>query len=336
MLGPGEGPMKRREFISLLCGTVTAWPVAVGAQQDRMRRIVALRDTEPSDPDAQSDFVAFETAFQALGWTLGRTVTVDYRWSGGDPERSRALAKELVKMAPDLIISVGTAAVSAFKNETRTIPIVFARVSDPVGKGLVASLARPGGNITGFSNFELDIGGKWLEILKEIAPSITHVAVIANPGTTTLDGFFDSIATASRALGVESLKVPVHDLSEVTSAMVEVAGRPGGAVIVPADGFMISNRHAVIAQAIELRLPVVYSFRFFVTDGGLVSYGINTIEQFRGLASYVDRILKGKRPSDLPVQAPTKFELAINLIAAKAIGLTVPSTMLVRADEVIE
>jgi putative ABC transport system substrate-binding protein len=301
-----------------------------------VRHIGLLRDQQPSDPDAQADFAAFEKAFENLGWTLGRNVIIDYRWSGGNPERARALAKELLKTPPDMVIAVGIAAVLALHNETHSVPIVFARVSDPIGKGLVASLAEPGGNITGFSNFEVAMGGKWLETLKEIAPSVTHVAVIANPGTTTLDGFFGSVATASRALSVEAVKVPVHDRSEVASAMAQAADKPGGGVIVPADGFMISNRRAVIAQAIELRLPVVYAFRFFVADGGLVSYGINTVEQFRGLASYVDRILKGEKPGELPVQAPTKFELAINLKTAKAIGLTVPSAMLIRADEVIE
>ena len=328
--------MKRRDFLVLLSGAAATWPHAARTQQDRVRRVGVLRDAQPSDPDAQSDIAAFENAFQKLGWRLGHNVTVEYHWSGGDPELSRALAKELLKTPPDVIIAVGTAAVSALRNETHTIPIVFARVSDPVGKGLVASLARPGGNITGFSNFELDMGGKWLETLKEIAPTVTNVAVVGNPGTTALDGFFSSIATASRGLGVELFKVPVHDLHEMADAITEAAHKPSGGMIVPPDGFMISNRKAVIAKAMELRLPAVYSFRFFVTDGGLVSYGINTIEQFRGVASYVDRILKGEKPSNLPVQAPTKFELAINLTTAKVIGLTVPPTMLGRADEVIE
>jgi putative tryptophan/tyrosine transport system substrate-binding protein len=295
-----------------------------------------IEDSNPSDPDAQADFAAFEDTLRNLGWIVGRNIMIDYRWSGGNPERDGALAKELLKMPPDVLIAVGTAAVGALREKTQTVPIVFARVSDPVTKGLVASFAKPGGNITGFSNFELTMGGKWLEMLKEIAPNVARVTVIANPGTSDLDGFFRSVVAASSVLSIETVKAPVHDLHDMESAMAKAANKSDAGVIVPPDGFMISNRDAVIARAKELRLPAIYAFRFFAIAGGLVSYGIRTTEQFRGVASYVDRILKGEKPGNLPVQAPTKFELVINLKTAKAIGLTIPPAFLLRADEVIE
>jgi putative tryptophan/tyrosine transport system substrate-binding protein len=327
--------MRRRAFIQGVVASAAS-PITAHAQQQRIGHVGALRDSNASDPDGQADFAAFEDALRNLGWIVGRNVIIDYRWSGGEADRARALAKELVATTPDVVIAVGTAPLRALRNETHTIPILFARVSDPLGQGFVANLARPGGNITGFSNFELTMGGKWLEVLKEIVPQIARVAVIANPQNSPIDGYFRSIAAVSGALGVEPLKVPVHDLSDMESAMAKTADKPGGGVIALPDGWMITNRDAVIARANELRLPAIYPFRFFSTAGGLVSYGIKTTEQFRGVASYVDRILKGEKAGDLPVQAPTKFELVINLKTAKTIGLTVLPALLVRADEVIE
>jgi putative tryptophan/tyrosine transport system substrate-binding protein len=328
--------MKRREFIALLGGAVAvSYPGAAHAQ-DRMRRVAVSRDTNAGDPDAEADNAAFEKTIQELGWAIGRNITIDYRWSGGNAERARVLASEALKTLPDVIVAIGTASVGALRAETRTVPIVFARVSDPVGQGFVTNLAKPGGNITGFSNFELSMGGKWVETLKEIAPSVSRVAVMANPNTSALDGYFNSIVAASASLGIKPIKAPIHDNLELERAMANVGERPDGGAIVLPDGFMISNRDAVIAQANKVLLPVLYPFRLFTDAGGLVSYGINTIEQFRGVASYVDRILKGERPGDLPVQGPTKFQLVINLKAAQAIGLNISPSVLVRADEVIE
>jgi putative ABC transport system substrate-binding protein len=327
--------MRRRKFVGLLGGAI-AWPIAASAQQDRVKRVGVLEGGNPTEPDAEADKAAFEESLQSLGWTLGRNIVVEYHWAGGDADVALAQAKDLLRMSPDVVVTVGLAPTTALHGETHTLPIVFARVSDPVGKGFVANLARPGGNVTGFSNFELTMGGKWLETLKEIAPGVTRVAVIGNPGTSALDGFFRSVVAASGVLRIEPLEKPVRNLRELEIAMAETAGKPGTGVIVPPDGFMITNRNAVMMRADELHIPVIYPFRFFTAAGGLVSYGIKTTEQFRGVASYVDRILKGEKPSDLPVQAPTKFELVINLKSAKAIGLTVPSAMLVRADEVIE
>jgi putative ABC transport system substrate-binding protein len=283
-----------------------------------------------------ADFAAFEDALKNLGWIVGRNIIIDYRFSGRSPERIGALADELLKMAPDVVLTAGLAATMALHKRTQTVPVVFARVSDPVSRGLIARIEKPGGNITGFSNFELTMGGKWLEVLKEIAPNVARVTVIANPRTSQLDGFFRSVVAASSVLGIETVKAPAHDLHDIESAMTKAADKPDAGLIFLPDGFTIGNRDAVVARANELRLPAIYAFRFFAKAGGLVSYGIRTTDEFRGAASYVDRILKGEKPGDLPVQAPSKFELVINLKTAKAIGLTVPPAFLVRADEVIE
>jgi putative tryptophan/tyrosine transport system substrate-binding protein len=327
--------MRRRDFIGLL-GGAAAWPMGVSAQQDRVRRVVVLEGGNSAEPDSQVDKAAFEEGLQSLGWTLGRNIVLEYRWAAGDANAALALAKDLMRTSPDLVVTVGLAPARALQGETHTLPIIFARVSDPIEKGLITNLARPGGNVTGFSNFELSMGGKWLETLKEIAPRVTRVAMIGNPDTSAFDGFFRSLVAASGVLKIEPLEKPVRNLTEMEIAITETARQPDTGIIVPPDGFMITNRNAVIVRANDLQIPVIYPFRFFTNAGGLASYGINTTEQFRGVASYVDRILKGEKPGDLPVQAPAKFELVINLKTAKAIGLTVPPGMLVRADEVIE
>jgi putative ABC transport system substrate-binding protein len=288
-------------------------------------------------PDTQSDMAAFAESLQKFGWSIGRNLIIDYRWAAGDVSRARVFARELLSLAPDVVLATGTGPVVVLREETRTVPIVFARVSDPLGQGFVTSLARPGGNVTGFSNFEFEMGGKWLQILKEVAPNITRVAVIADPDQSNLDSFFHWVAAASGSLAVDSLRVPVRNLQELERAIATASGKPGGGLIVLPDGFfLLSNRAAVIAQAMKYDLPAIYPFRFFATDGGLVSYGINTNEQYRGAALYVDRILKGESAADLPVQAPTKFELIVNLRTAKAMGLTIAESFLLRADEVVD
>jgi putative tryptophan/tyrosine transport system substrate-binding protein len=327
--------MIRREFITLL-GGAAVWPLQARAQQpDRMRRIGVLQGGTP-EPDAESDIAAFVKRLGNLGWSAGRNLFIDYRWAAGDVARMRVFAQELLSLAPDVVLATGSGPVAVLREETRTVPIVFARVSDPVGQGFVASLARPGGNVTGFSNFEFTLGSKWLQTLTEVAPNVTRVAVIADPGQSALDGFFHSIAAASGSLGVESVRTPVSNLEELEHAIATAGNKPGGGLIILPDGFLLSNRSAVIAQAMKYRLPAIYPFRFLATDGGLVSYGINTNEQYRAAAGYVDRILRGEKASDLPVQAPAKFELVINLKTAKALGIEVPPMLLARADKVIE
>lgn len=339
VLSPPGKAMRRREFIISVVGVASVAagrPFAASAQQDRVRRVAVLRDAKESDADARADAAAFEKALQNLGWILGRSITIDTRWTGGDIQSVRPFAKELLSASPDVLIAVGTAPLSVLRDETRTVPIVFARVSDPVGQGFVANLARPGGNITGFSNFEPAMGGKWLETLKEVAPRVSRVAVIANPASSALDGYFRSVAAASAVLGIEPSKLPVRNVHDLELAIATASNSPNGGAIVPPDALTISNRDIVTARAKQLGLPAIYPFRFFAVGGGLVSYGINTREQFRGAASYVNRILKGEKPADLPVQAPTKYELVVNLRTAKAIGLTIPESFLLRADEVIE
>jgi putative ABC transport system substrate-binding protein len=327
----------RREFISALGGASLAWPLAARAQQgDRMQRIGVLMATQESDPETQSWKKAFVQRLEELGWTDGRNVRIDYRWANGDAALSRTLARELLGMAPDVVLAVGVASLSALQQETRTVPIVFARVSNPVERGFVASLAKPGGNVTGFSNFEPAMAGKWLQTLKDIAPGINRVALIADPEESDLDGYFGSLTTTAGLLAVEPIQEAVHNLDEMARAIAKVADKPGAGLIFIPDGFTIANRAAVIAQVTKYHLPAIYPFSFFASDGGLASYGINGDEQFRQAAGYVDRVLKGEKPADLPVQAPTKFELVINLKTAKMLGLDIPQPMLLLADEVIE
>ena len=329
--------MRRREFITLLGGAAAAplfRPCAADAQGSRVRRVAVLvSQTKNSDVQANND--AFEKGLQELGWTLGRDLVIDYSFGATDPARAASSAKELLAMAPDVVVAVGFAPLGAFRDQT-TVPIVFARVSNPVEQGFVKSLAKPGGNITGFSNFEPAMAGKWLQTLKDVAPSIERVALMANPYTSALDNYFSSVATPAHSLAVEPIRTPVQNLDDVQHVIAAIAEKPGGGLIVLPDGLTLGNRATVIGLAAKYRVPAIYPFRVCASDGGLVAYGVDTNVQFRGAASYVDRIIKGEKPGDLPVQAPDKFELVINLKTAKALGLTVSPNLLSIADEVIE
>ena len=330
--------MKRRAFITLLGGAAAAWPLAAGAQQrERMRRIGLLQGLAESDPETLARTVAFRQALDALGWTEGRNIRIDYRFAGADPARVQAYAAELVDAAPDLIVAVSTPAAAALKQATHTIPIVLAVVADPLGQGLVASLSRPGGNITGFANLEFTIVGKWLELLNEIAPDVRRVALIFNPLTAPYYSvFLRELRTAPASLVAELVEAPVRDEAEIEAAIAALAREPAGGLISAGDPFTNAHRALIIALAEQHRLPAVYLLRQTVAEGGLMSYGPDTVDIVRRSASYVDRILKGAAPGELPVQHPTKFELAINLNTAKALGLDVPLFLQQRADEVIE
>jgi ABC-type uncharacterized transport system substrate-binding protein len=328
--------MKRREFIGLVGGAAGAWPLAARAQQpQRMRRIGGLTVYAETDPEAQARFAAFQRRLQQLGWTVGQNIQIDYRWSHGEADQARALAKQLVEMQPDVILGEATAAVRALQQATDKIPIVFTNVSNPIGSGFVSSMARPGGNITGFSNFESSMGGKWLEVLKEIAPAVSRVAVIFNPKVSThiAAGYYmQSLEGAAKQLAVEKVTAPVENADDIERAIRTLAQNPGGGLIVLPDTFTVVHLDQITSLAAQYRLPAIYSFNSFTTGGGLISYGINSLDQFPRAASYIDRILRGERAGDLPVQTPTKFGLVINLKAAKAIGLEVPSILLNRAD----
>jgi putative ABC transport system substrate-binding protein len=329
--------MKRREFITLMGGAAAVWPLAARAQQPaRMRRIGVLMNLTADDPESPARLAAFAQGLADLGWTIGRNLRIDYRWAAGDPERIRRDADELVALAPDLILSSGTPTVAALQKATRSVPIVFAQVVDPVGNGFVETLARPGGNITGFSVFEYGISGKWLELLKEIAPSVTRAAILRDLALASGSGQFGALQSVAPSLGVELSPVGVGDAGAMERAVVAFARSPNGGLIVTASTLAVIHRELITRLAAEHRLPAVYHSSYYITSGGLISYGPNSIDPFRRAASYVDRILKGEKPADLPVQAPTKYELVINLKTAKALGLEVPPTLLARADEVIE
>jgi len=329
--------MKRREFITLLGGAAVAWPLAARAQQpERMRRIGVLMSVAANDPEGEARLTAFLQGLQQLGWTDGRNVRIDIRWGAGDPDRYRRYAAELVALAPDVILAASSSALEPLQQATRTAPIVFVTIADPVGAGFVNSLARPGGNATGFSQFEYGVIGKWLELLKEIAPGVTRVAVIRDPTISAGAGQFGAIQTAAPSFGVEVNPVNLRDAGEIERAIAGFALSPNGGLILTAGPLATIHRELIITLAARYKLPAVYFERFFVTGGGLISYGPHLIDQYQRAAGYVDRILKGEKPADLPVQAPTKYELVINLKTAKALGLTVPSTLLARADEVIE
>ena len=326
--------MKRREFMILL-GGVAAWPLAARAQQpDRVRRVGALMGIA-DDFEGQARIAVFRQALQALGWSEGRNIQFIYRWSGGDVAHARQFAKELLDLRSDVILTNSTPATVAVRDITRTTPTIFVQVSDPVGAGVVQSLARPGGNLTGFTNFDLSTAGKWLELLKRLAPNITRVAYLFNPNTAPLL-YAKAVETAAPLLSVKSIPAAVHNAVEIERALEQVARESDSALLVLPDLFNATNRQSIIALAARHRLPAVYPFRYFVTSGGLMSYGTELLDTYRQAASYVDRILKGERPSDLPVQQPTKFELIINLKTAKALGLEVPPALLARADEVTE
>jgi putative tryptophan/tyrosine transport system substrate-binding protein len=329
--------MRRREFITLLGGAAASWPLYARAQQpERMRHIGVLTNLSTGDPEDQTRNAAFLQGLQQLGWTVGRSVRIDYRWGAGDTGRNRRNAAELVALAPDVILATGTPALEPLLQATHTVPIVFVQVVDPVGAGMVASLARPGGNATGFTTMDYGISGKWLELLKEIAPNVTRAAVMRDASSSSGIGEFGAIRSAAPALSVEVIPVNVRDAGEIERAVDAFAREPKGGLIVTESGPSFIHRELIITLAARYRLPAVYAFRVFVTSGGLISYGPDSIDPYRHAAGYVDRILKGEKPSDLPVQAPTKFELVINLKTAKALGLTVPPTLLSRANEVIE
>ena len=329
--------MRRREFITLLGGTAAAWPLAARAQQgERARRIGVLMNLSADDAEGQAWIAEFLQALQQLGWTDGSNVRVDYRWAAGDAGRFQRYAEELLALAPDVILASATPSVQALQRATRTVPIVFTLVTDPVGAGFVQSLARPGGNTTGFLQFEFGLSGKWLELLKQVAPDVTRAAVLRDPDVGTGTTQFAVIQAMAPLLRVEVNPVNVRDPSEIRRAVEAFARSPNGGLIVTASALALHHSDLITMLTARHRLPAVYPFRHFVKAGGLISYGPNELEQFRQAAGYVDRILKGEKPADLPVQAPTKYELVINLKTAKALGLDVPPTLLARADEVIE
>jgi putative tryptophan/tyrosine transport system substrate-binding protein len=329
----------RRELIAALSGAAVAWPFAARAQQaERLRRIGALMPFTADDTEAKAIVAALQQGLQELGWTDGRNIRVEYRWGGRNEERTRAYAAELVGLSPDLIFAFFNAQLAPLSRETRTIPIVFVGASDPVGAGYVASFARPGGNITGFTLYEPSFAGKWLGVLREAAPAVARVAIMVNPDTAILQGTFylRAFETAAATLKVEPLTTKVHSTSDIEAALMALGQQPYSGLIVAPDTFTLTHAELIITLAARHRLPAVYGFRQSTAIGGLISYGPDTPDTVKRSASYIDRILKGEKPGDLPVQAPTKYELVINLKTAKALGLEVPQTLLARADEVIE
>jgi putative ABC transport system substrate-binding protein len=328
--------MKRREFISFL-GGAAVWPLVARAQQAQRRRLGALMNVVKDDPGSLDDVAALQQGLAEFGWVDGRNIDMEFRWPGGDVERAQALAKELVELSPDVLLSRSTPTTAALRPETGTIPIVFVNVTEPVEQGFVQDLARPGGNITGFSNFESMIGGKWLQLLKEVDPRVTRVAVIFNPQTAPFAGLFlRSVEAAAPALGVEPVAMPVKSDAEIEAAVTAFARRSGSGLIAIPDSFTGQHRDRIIAVAARNQLPALYANLVSTPRGGLISYAVDTRNLMKRAAGYVDRILKGAKPSDLPVQQPGKFELSINLKTARALGLTVPQTLLATADEVIE
>jgi putative ABC transport system substrate-binding protein len=329
--------VRRREFITLVGGAAAAWPLSARAQQpERIRRIGVLSGLPEHDPEWAPRRAAFEQALQALGWTAGRNLRIDYRWATNDPAGIRKLAAELAALAPEVILATGNIVIAPILQAARTTPIVFTQIIDPVGSAFVESMARPGGNITGFTPFEYSLAGKWLELLKEIAPRVTWVAVVRDPTRGPGIGQFAVIQAMASPHAVELTPINAADSTETqTKRIAAFATSPNGGLIVTVGGTAI-DRNVVITAAAKNRLPAIYPYRYFAADGGLISYGPDTITQFRRAAGYVDRILKGEKPADLPVQAPTKYELVINLKTARTLGLEVPPTLLARADEVIE
>ena len=328
--------MKRRDFITLL-GSAAAWPLAARAQQgERVRRIGVLMSFAADDPESQARLAAFAQGLQEAGWSDGRNARLDIRFAAGDNDRYRKVAAELIALMPDVILASGATSVAALQQITRTVPIVFAQVTDPVGGGLVASLARPGGNATGFTQFEYGISGKWLELLKQIAPRVTRAAVIRDPTVPAGIGQFAAIQSVAPSFGIELSSIGVSRTDEIERALAAFARFPNAGLIVVTGVSTATHRDLIIALAAEHRLPAVYPYRFYVQSGGLISYGPDSVDPFRRAAGYVDRILKGANPGDLPVQTPTKFDIVINLRTAKALNLDVPSSLLASANEVIE
>jgi putative ABC transport system substrate-binding protein len=328
--------MRRREFIAGVGGAV-AWPLVARAQQeDRVRRIGVLMPGDENDPLAKSNRSAFTQALADLGWTDGRNVRTDVRWGGGDINRIQALAQELVGLQPDIIVTGGIAATIAVQRETRTLPIVMATAADPIASGLVARLDRPSGNITGFATVEPSMGGKWLELLSEIAPGLKRAAIMFNPDHFSVSIYMPSFETAARSLSVVLIMAPVHSDAEIEMAIIGLGREPLSGLVVMADAFTTVNRAPIISAAARNNVPAVYHLSAFVRDGGLLSYGNDVTDTYRRAATYVDRILQGAKPAELPLQMPTKFEMAVNLKTAKALGLTIPPNLLAVADEVIE
>jgi putative ABC transport system substrate-binding protein len=328
--------MQRREFITLL-GSAAAWPLAARAQQpEQVRKIGVLMNFPSSDEEGQARVTAFAQALQKLGWTHGTNTRIDTRWAADDADRYRRYSEELVALTPDVILASGSPCVAALLQVTRSVPIVFANVIDPVGAGYVTSMARPRGNATGFVAFEYSISGKWLDLLKEIAPNLTRVAVLREPSLAAGIGQFAAIQSTASSSGVDLSAIDSRDAGEIERALSALAHEPNGGVIIAASASAVTQREWIISLAMRYRLPNVYPFRYYPANGGLASYGPDTITDFKRAAGYVDRILKGEKPADLPVQAPTKYETVINLKTAKALGLSIPPTVLSRADEVIE
>jgi putative ABC transport system substrate-binding protein len=333
--------MRRRDFIAGLGGAASwsAWPRAASAQQstNRMRRIGVLMAESEGDPQSQRRVVAFQDGLSKLGWLVGRTVQIDYRWAAGDIERTKHASVELLGLAPDVIVATASTSAAAVQQVSRTVPIVFIGISEPIAQGFVTSLARPGGNMTGFTNLEWTFGTKWLEVLREIAPNIGRAAIMFNPQTAPYAAsFLRSAETLAARLKMEVFAATVGQPADFEATMMLLAREPRGGLIVPPDIFTATHRKLIVDLAARYRLPAIYAFRFFTADGGLASYGVDIFDIFRLAAGYVDRILKGEKPADLPVQQPTKFETVVNLKTAKTLGLDIPATLLARADEVIE
>ena len=329
--------MQRREFIIALGSAVAAWPLGARAQQGNQAPLIGVMiSLAENDPEAQANATALREGLEKLGWIEGRNIRTDYRWGVGDPARARAAVKELLALSPDVIMPATTQMLAAVKEVTGSVPVVFVNISDPVGTGFVDSLARPGGNVTGFTNFEYAMGEKWLQTLKDIAPGVTRMAIISNPKNPNTALYLRAIEPAAKALALQLTVTPVNDAAEIERTIATFAGEPNGGLLVMPDPLTITHRELIVALAARHRLPAAYPYRFFVTSGGLMSYGIDRVDLYRRAAAYVDRVLKGAKAGDLPIQQPTKFELTINLKTVKALGLTVPPKLLFTADEVIE
>jgi putative tryptophan/tyrosine transport system substrate-binding protein len=334
---PAEAAMRRRDVLALFGCLPVAWPLSAGAQpSERMRRVGIIYGTTADDDEQQARNAAFLKVLQDRGWTSGRNVQIETRWAGGDPDRISKFATEFAALAPDVVLVTGTATVAAFLHATRTVPIVFTSVPDPVGAGFVDSLARPGGNATGFMVYDFSLGGKWLELLKRIAPATTRAAVLRDPAVSSGIGQWAAVQTAALSLGVELTPVNVVDMGEIERSIAAFARAPNGGMIVTGSLLTSMHRKPIITLAAQYKLPAVYFARYVAKDGGLLSYGPDFVDQYRQAATYVDRILRGAKPGELPVQAPSKYELVINAKTAKALGLEVPAALLATADDVIE
>ena len=329
--------MKRRDVIALV-GDAAAWPLVAHAQQsERMRRVGVLSSLAETDPEAQAWDAAFRKRLVELGWIDGRSVHIDYRWGAGSVDRMRLFARELVQLNPDALVTISTPATAALQTETRTIPIVFAWVSDPVGSGFVSSLAHPGGNITGFLNIEASVVGKWLSLMREIAPQVSRIGFLYNPQTAPYARYYlDTFRAASLTLAIEAIDAPARSTEEVEAFMTKLGGEAGAGLFVMSDTSMVVYRKTIYSLAERYRLPTIYPYRVFAVEGGLMSYGVDVADLLRGAASYIDRILRGEKPNELAVQQPTRFELVVNAKTAKMLGLTIPTSMLIAAEEVIE